>query len=488
MADLSEALDSGLCSQRWQAMDARKFCQTIERTIRRYHLLERGARVGVAVSGGPDSVALLAALRELQPRWDLTLMVAHVDHGLRQEARQDREMVEGLCQRWNLPCAVCQLSPGGRKSGVEVWAREERYRFFAQVKEAYGLNRMALGHTQDDQAETVLFRLLRGSGRNGLGGIPPVRDGWLIRPLLACSRREVLAYLAERGLPSATDSTNADTIYTRNRIRHLLLPLLEREFSPQVRQHLAHLADLMRDEEALLVEVARGCLARVQKPCGALSIPHLRMEPDALRMRVVRMWLLENIGRKGEISFAHVARVLDLLDSGPTTGRLDLPYGLRVVREYDSLWKERQTEGIPVPYVYTLFPGEELVLSEAGWHINLSVPVPWQGRQWQQAEVARGWQALFDIEALAKGIIVRSFQPGDRICPRGMTGHKKVKRVFIDAKVPPAVRRTLPLVVAEKEVVWVPGHLRSKWGEVTPQTKEVCTVTVKPLPGKRELC
>lgn len=469
-------------------MSTRSFRQTIERTIRRYHLLERGARVGVAVSGGPDSVALLAALRELQPTWDLTLVVAHVDHGLRQEAARDREMVKELCRRWELPCAVRELSPGGRKSGVEVWARRERYRFFAEVKEAYRLDRMALGHTQDDQAETILFRLLRGSGRNGLGGIPPLREGWLIRPLLACSRREVLAYLTEQKLPFAMDSTNADTTYTRNRIRHLLLPLLEREFSPRVRQHLAHLADLMREEEALLVKVARECLARVQEPSGALSIPRLRAEPDALRMRVVRMWLLEYTGRAGRIGSAHVTRVLDLMDSGPTTGRLDLPYGLRVVREYDSLRREKQTEEASSPYVCTLFPGKELVLPEAGWHISLSAPVPWRGGQWRQADAAGGWQALFDVKALIGGITVRNFRPGDRICPHGMIGHKKVKNVFIDAKIPLAVRRTLPLVVAGEEVVWVPGCVRSEWGKVTPQTEKVCAITVRSLPEKRELC
>ncbi len=474
--------------QHLQVTNTRKFCQTIERTIHRYQLLEQGTRVGVAVSGGPDSVALLAALRELQPQWDLTLVVAHVDHGLRQEAVQEREMVKELCQRWDLPCVVRELAPGGRKSGIEAWAREERYRFFAEVKEAYGLDYMALGHTQDDQAETVLFRLLRGSGRNGLGGISPVREGWLIRPLLACSRTEVFAYLVEQNLPFATDSTNANTIYTRNRIRHLLLPLLEREFSPQVRQHLAHLADLMREEEVLLVKVAQECLTRVQEPSGALSIPRLQIEPDGLRMRVVRMWLLEHMGRVGEISFAHVARVLDLMNQGPTTGRLDLPYGLRVVREYDILRREKQITRVPVPYVYTLFPGEELVLSETGWHISLSVPVFWWEGQSQQSGTAQGWQTLFDVGVLDGGITVRNFQPGDRVCPRGMTGHKKVKNVFIDAKVSPAQRHTLPLVVAGEEVVWVPGYVRGKWGEVTPQTKKVCTVIVKPLPGKRELC
>src|SRR5690349_11422251 len=164
----------------------------------------RGAALGVAISGGADSVALGAALVALAPERDLRLQVLHVNHSLRPEADTEQHFVESLCQRWQIPCTVERLTPPTRRSGIEAWAREARYRFFRRVREDAQLNAIALAHTQDDQAETVLFRCLRGSVGRGLAGIPPVRDGWIIRPLLTCTRREVLQYLAAQQLPFMT--------------------------------------------------------------------------------------------------------------------------------------------------------------------------------------------------------------------------------------------------------------------------------------------
>jgi tRNA(Ile)-lysidine synthase len=201
--------------------------------LKHFFPLARDLRLGVAVSSGPDSVALLGALVELASREALQLTVLHVNHALRSEADQEQQLVEDLCRRWQLPCVVKTLTPLQGRKGIEAWARAERYQFFQQAKEQYSLDAVALAHNRDDQAETVLFRLLRGTGRRGLTGIPAKRDDWVIRPLLSCSRQEVLAYIATKHLPYATDASNSDLRYTRNKIRHVLLPLLEREFSLQ---------------------------------------------------------------------------------------------------------------------------------------------------------------------------------------------------------------------------------------------------------------
>ncbi len=460
------------------------FSHKVEHTIRRYHLLKPGARVGVAVSGGPDSVALLSVLRELKPRWDLTLLAAHVHHGLRYGADQDQELVEGLCRLWEIPLVVRRLSPPGREGGVEAWAREERYCFFAELRETKAVDFMALGHTRDDQAETVLFRLLRGSGPSGLRGIPPIRDGWIVRPLLACSRDEVLAYLKEKNLPFALDPTNEDLTYSRNRIRRLLLPWLEKEFSPSLRQHLLHLADLLREEDTLLTQMARASLERVRGSEGGLSLSRLRAEPKALRRRLLKMWLVQQGGAAGKIGFDHILRVEELVEWGPTTGKLDLPGGIRVVREYDFLKVEKPPKEQALPYSHRLFPGQELFLPEAGWRVELSLPFPLLD---PKGVVLGKWQAVFDGEHLEEGVTVRSFRAGDRILLWGGGGRKKVQDVFVDGKVPVALRRSWPLVVAEGEVVWVPGLVRSPWGEVSPKTRKVCTMKVRALPKWEKL-
>src|SRR5262245_37235251 len=160
--------------------------------------------LGVAVSGGPDSVALLRALVALAPKFDYRVTALHVNHRLRPEAGEEQRLVETLCQRWQVPCVVETLDPPQTRSGIEAWSRDERYRFFRDACQRYSLDAVALAHTLDDQAETVLFRLLRGSARRGLAGIPPRREGWVIRPLLDCTREEVLAYLEAYRLPHAS--------------------------------------------------------------------------------------------------------------------------------------------------------------------------------------------------------------------------------------------------------------------------------------------
>ncbi|MGE0681595.1 MAG: tRNA lysidine(34) synthetase TilS, partial [Candidatus Binatia bacterium] len=176
--------------------------------LNRFFPLTRNLRLGVAVSGGPDSVALLGALVELTLQEALQLIVLHVNHALRPESDQEQQLVEDLCQCWQLPCVVKILTPPQVRRGIEAWGRAERYQFFQEVKEQHSLDAVALAHTRDDQAETVLFRLLRGTGRRGLTGIPARRDDWIIRPLLSCSRQEVIDYLAIKHLSYATDASN----------------------------------------------------------------------------------------------------------------------------------------------------------------------------------------------------------------------------------------------------------------------------------------
>lgn len=439
-------------------------------------------RLGVGVSGGPDSVALLRALATLAPRRELYLTVLHVNHALRPEADREQRFVEFLCQRWQIPYAGEKLTPPRTRKGSEAWARTERYRFFRSAREHYQLHAVALAHTRDDQAETVLFRLLRGSGRRGVAGIAPIRDGWLLRPLLDCSRQEVMAYLAQLQLPYVTDPSNADLSYARNKIRHVLLPFLQREFSPHIRRRLASLAATFRIEEDWLESLAAAARERVQEGPAVIALERLEAEPAALRPRILRQWL-EQTGNVAELGFDHFER-LRALSERRLPGPIQLPGAVAIRREGKRLWLEsKQHQPIRVWYSYVLAPGQEVRIPEAGWRITMTMPIAWDGPPVRARSTDR-WQAIFDMTCLPDTLEIRNFQPGDRIRPLGMTGHKKVHDVFVDAKVPRVQRSLLPLLVHGGEVVWVPGYVRGEAARVTSATRWVCQVTANPLPEK----
>lgn len=448
--------------------------------------LTREPRLGVAVSGGPDSVALLGALMEHAIRQRLHLTVLHVNHALRSESDQEQQFVESLCQQWGLPCFVEKLTRQRQQGGVEMWARGERYRFFQQRKEQDNLDAVAVAHTRDDQAETVLFRLMRGAGRRGLAGIPPQRDGWIIRPLLDCSRQEVMAYLTTKHLSYVTDSSNTDLRYTRNKIRHVLLPLLEREFSPQIRQHLAHLAESLRQEEAWLDMQARAAYERVHDGPFSIVLERLQAESLALHARLFRVWLAL-AGQTEEISFRHLKQ-LTALSTGRVLGAVEVPGGRMVRREGATLTLvPSRTAPHEATYRYFLAPGGSFTIPGIGWRMSLSLPFAWGGVL-AEARQVDPWQALFDADVLAMPLTVRKMQPGDRIHPLGMAGRKKVHDIFIDKKVARSARHCWPLVESNKEITWIPGLVRGVDARISSATQRVVRLTVNPLPENQKLC
>ncbi len=454
--------------------------------LTRLYPTRRSLHLGIAVSGGPDSVALGSALVELAPRRNLRLTVLHVHHGLRPEAEQEQRLVEQLCQSWRLPCLIRRLTPPQTRTGIEAWARRERYRFFHQAKEQAGMEGVAVAHTRDDQAETVLFSLLRGAGHRGLAGMPMMRDGWIIRPLLDCSRQDVLRYLSVKKLPYLTDVSNMDVRYTRNKIRHVLLPLLEREFSPRIRQHLIHLAEALREEEEWIEAQAHAAYARAQREGGQLSLPGVLAEPAALRPRLFRLWL-ENSAGIQDLSFRHLKNLCALTE-GRITGEVELPKAMVVRREGEVLQLlPKQPFSETSSYCYPLAEGETLTILEGQWQVSLSYPLAWDGSSFGVWE-ADPWQAIFDADALAEPLSVRSVRAGDRMRPLGMQGHKKVHDMFADKKIAVRQRLLWPVILCGTEIIWTPGCRQGERGKVTAATRRVFRLAVNPLPEKQKLC
>ncbi|HEY7318307.1 MAG TPA: tRNA lysidine(34) synthetase TilS [Candidatus Binatia bacterium] len=462
--------------------------------IKTHKLLDSGDRVLVAVSGGPDSVALLHLLYELREELELHLEIGHLQHGIRgEEARGDARFVAELADKLGLPfhleeVDLPRIKFAAGKGNVEALARAERYRFFVDVARQRKLNKIATAHTQDDQAETVLMWFLRGSGMKGLGGMLPRHElekadvgsaggPVVIRPLLDVSRAEVEAYLKEKRLAFRLDRTNQDPTFLRNWIRLKLIPQLKEKMDQNLPARLAQQAELLREEEQFLAEFAHAELYRIQTREG-IDRRELLKYNKALQRRLLRLWIEAVRGHLRGLDFQHVEALCELVTDGPPQGSLSIPGGWQLVREYENLKLEKQSRGIRPAcscYTYNLRIGEDLYVDEAGLMIRareIVAPLPSLPDELTDA--------FFDI-SLASELTLRNFRPGDRLQPLGMAGHRKVKEIFIEKKVPLSVRASLPLLVLGDEVIWIPGYGRSEVGKVTPATKAILHLKAVPV-------
>lgn len=436
--------------------------------IRRHGLIHPHDRVLATVSGGPDSVCLLTVLAELREAGripGLQIHVAHVNYGLRgRESDGDEAFVRELAARFRMP-VTCERAALGPRSGgsLQRQAREIRYAFFERVRREHGLTSVATGHTADDQAETILMWLLRGAGAEGLAGIPVMREGGIIRPLLDVCRREVLDYLGSRGMVYRVDASNASGAYRRNRIRHELLPLL-RSFNPRIVEGLARGADILAAEAAVVDELEetrwQATLVAMSPGLVVLDCHRLMSQPLGLRRRLVRRALAMMRGTTTGLTFLHVRQVLDRVLRGRNGSGLDLPGGIHVRRAENHLVVElgsSNRSAFPFPEwavgVPLSIPGE-VCFAEGGRRL-VAVPGPPD----EGLRETDKWEAIVDADRLGGPLAVRSWRPGDWFCPRGMKGHrKKLQDVFVDEKVPRALRSRVPVVVSPAGIVWVVGY------------------------------
>ena len=320
----------------------------VRQTIVAHRLLAPRSRVVIGVSGGADSVALLQVLTVLRHDWDLTLHLAHLDHGLRTESEEDARFVRVLGTRRHVAATIERRDVRSICSregwSLEDGARRIRYQYLLDVARRQSASAIALAHTADDQAETVLMRLLRGTGLMGLGAIPlkrPLEEVWVVRPLLEVRRPEVLAYLERERLTYREDATNADERFVRNRIRHQLLPLLERDYNPNVKSALVQLAEQSRWDSAYLQDAAQRQwkrLANAKQPFEiSLSIAAFLRQPKALQRQLVRQAIQRLRGDLGEFEFRHWVEIERLFTARPVGTLVDLPGGVQFRREADRV-------------------------------------------------------------------------------------------------------------------------------------------------------
>lgn len=460
-------------------------------TIRRRALCLDGSSVVVAVSGGSDSVALTVLMAELSAAGVVQLAgLAHLNHGLRgADSDRDAEFCARLAADYGVMldvelCDVAAIAAGRRRS-LEEAAREARYAFLERVRQRRQADVVAVGHTRDDQAETVLLRLVRGAGSRGLTAIHPRRQH-IIRPLIDLRRADLMSYLESHGRTWMVDDSNQDRRRRRNRLRHDVLPVLVASEGDSVIDVLARTAEIAGADEALLAALARDARARVVRdvvcddgPALRLNLAALAEEPLALQRRVVQ-WALAQMSDRAP-TFAHVDSTLRFLGRG-RPGVLALPGGQVELSGGQGVLSTRARRRTGPPsfgsWQYRLRIPGELAVPEAGIRLRaLLSPVEMAGPAGERA-------AVLDLPAVGDDLVVRAWQPGDRMRLLGGSGRKKVQDLFVDRKVPRADRHRVPIVTAaDGRIVWVAGHAVAGGFGVTDATKSVVILSFEPLGG-----
>jgi len=463
--------------------------------MRRKEFFQAGQRVGVAVSGGPDSVLLLHFMRILASEGGLTLAAVHFNHRLRgAESDADEASVRDLAKSLQIEYLRAEGEVGRiareRRHNVEAVGRELRYRYFFSLVDQGRLDRVATAHTANDQAETVLMRLLRGTGTRGLGGIYPVLDGKIVRPFLGLTRAEVMQEIAARGHPYRLDSSNLNVRLQRNKVRMELLPLLAKEYNPEIILLLNQFADRARDDEACLERLARDRAHPWRVREGKeerIPIRALMEFPPALARRVLRQMVQMVRGTStGGLAHAHVESLRRFAAEAQSGKTLSLPGGAVARREFSWLVMAPLTSklgGGEFCYPVTI-PGElavrELRCTFRFKILNRDDP----GKAYNINNLAG-----LDPQKLPGELVLRNWRAGDGFCPVGSRGVRKLKELFRERKIPETRRKGWPILLCAGQIVWVRGFPPGRGVAATAQSQRVLIVEEEPMrlsPAARE--
>ena len=455
-----------------------RFVQNMHRFISKQNMIKEDEKVLVAVSGGADSLALLYGLYEIGELMKCYLHVVHLNHSLRDNSSEDADFVHKHATRLELPFTdhtvdVSRLAEEWKLS-TETAGRIARYEFFDKVSADVGATKVALGHHQDDITETVLMNLIRGGGTDGLKGIAPIRDGTYIRPLTIFTRQEIEAYLKSINLIPREDPTNADMHHLRNRIRHELLPLLERDYNPNIRVGLNRTAAIVGSESDYLDELTRKafnhCLLNESNPPSiVLSRDTFLHYHIAIQRRIIRLSVSKLKGTMQDFTFQHSNSILDIIRGDKPNAKITLPNGIQFRRAYQDIFFEREaikTED----YQYPLnVPGRTAVAQLNTEIITRVYEIPDN----EPPTIPNGiFEALLDFNKTKLPLQIRNRRKGDRIQPHGMQGTKKIKDYFIDLKVPQYERNRVPMLARGDEILWIIGFTTNEKYKIQSETQK----------------
>ncbi len=469
--------------------------QQVLQTIKKYDLINYGDGIVVGVSGGYDSVCLLHILYSISEEFRLRLYPVHINHMLRgEEALRDEKFVEAFCSSIGLEALVkriniAEIARAGKIS-LEEAGRDARYVEFGRVAKETGADKIAVAHSKNDQVETLLMRIFRGTGPEGLKGMEYRRDN-IIRPLLDSDRPQIERYVIESGLEAITDSSNLHTDYFRNRIRLQVIPEINRAAGSDITENLLRLSKIVvADEDYLRYNSElyyQQALIKKGNFFTELNLEQLGQMHQAICSRVMRMAFNDASKSLTGLEFVHIEKLMQLISNGRTGARLDLPLGLMAVRSYHSLIIQKQGLEKSEKYQYELkLPGDTCIGIKNGiirtkvLNFNTIEECKDFIKKQKSSE-----SAFFDFEKLKEKseikndfqLMVRNRLDGDIFKPLKSIGTKKLKEYFIDSKIPKNVRDELPLIAINKEIIWIIGNKTSDNYKVTDNTKSVLMIT-----------
>ena len=424
-------------------------------TVKKYSMLEKGDTVVVGISGGADSCALLHFLCFLREKYDLKILAVHVNHCIRgEEADMDEKFVEDFCRSLSVPCKSVSYDIKKKakewKLTEEEAGREARYKEFQLLAKEHN-GKIAVAHNMNDQAETIIMRLCRGSGMKGLGGIAPVR-GNIIRPLIECSRDSIEKYCKKNGIEYRTDSTNHMDIYTRNKIRLNILPLLK-EINENAVENMARTSAIIYDEEEYMESVAekeyKSCLISSNKNEVSFSIEKLSNLHTVIKRRVLRRGIRDIKKDIKDITHKNIDDIVDIMTKG-TGKKINLPMGIICETEYEKLKIYISNVEKKCNYRYSLVPERKIYIKELDKYVMISL-----NRQKKEFGLFNVCTKVFDYDKIRNDVYLRTRQQGDYITLKN--GRKKVKDIFIDCKVPSKERDIFPILATDDKVISLVG-------------------------------
>lgn len=454
---------------------------SVKKVIQRYGMIQPGDGVVAAVSGGPDSTALMHILNMLKTEMDFWIVPAHLDHRLRSESGADAEFVRDMSRELGMEAriSIVDVREAAARGGIslEEAGRRVRYAFFEEVRACTGARVIATAHHVDDVFETFFLRIFRGSSLQGLTGIAPTR-GCIVRPLIETSRARIIRFLEEEGIPYRIDPTNLDVSSDRNFVRNRLIPTIE-DYFPTFRNPLKRTIGLLGEEEEFVEGLAEKLYIETISCCDTglqMSVPGLVSAPAVLASRVILLALYGFSGPDVRWTRSHVRTVWKLIHSANPSGVAHLPGGLLVAREYDRLLLSSSVAAELAPQPEILVSGPGTVEVPGAGHILTLQLREREGILPQDYDGIT--RAAFDADELPFPLTIRTPRPGDRFRPWGMQGTRKLKKVLIDLKMPRGRRERLPLLLKDDVILWIPGIRRSDAAPIRSTTRRVLEASI----------
>ncbi|MDX9714428.1 MAG: tRNA lysidine(34) synthetase TilS [Dissulfurispiraceae bacterium] len=452
----------------------------IVNTIKKFNMLVQGDHLLIGLSGGPDSTCLTHIMSRLKNELQIRISAIYIDHGLRPgETTHEIEFCDNLCKNLNIPfkSAVIDVKTFCKEKGLNIHeaAREMRYTQLQNHAAHINAQKIALGHNADDQAETVLMRILRGTGPAGMSGIPPVRSN-IIRPLIGTSRSDIMAELNSRDLDFVVDSSNLKDVYTRNRLRSAVMPALMK-INPNLLETISRTIDIFRDEEKYFsIQVTKSLMTLIRtKTAAKIELLLMPMESmhTALLRRLIRRAVDETKSLRG-IDYLHIEDIIKLIKKGRSGDRIFLPGGLRIIKGYSTLLLTSELPSVISEYQMT--SPSEFLIKEASLMLNAKLITK---DDYDTLDMNNKNMACIDAEKIEWPLTIRHRKPGDIFYPLGFGSRKKIQDFFVDAKIPRDERDKIPLIINNSEIVWIAGHRLDDRYKVEKKTTRILKFEIR---------